>query len=121
MGGPFRQWVHQYDVPPRTQSGKGGMVARATNIQAAYVDYVPFLFSLATFFLCEDNKLINLVIIYCVIMPFYPSSTKRHETHSLATDFPLFNLDAGSMPTLLDNTISLPFLIQPRHRLVCMK
>ena len=94
---------------------------RATNIQAAYVDYVPFLFSLATFFLCEDNKPIDLVILYCVVMPFYPSSTKRHETRSLATDFPLFNLDAGSMPTLLDSTVSLPFLIQPRHGLVCMK
>ena len=94
---------------------------RATNIQAAYVDYVPFLFSLATFFLCEDNKPIDLVILYCVVMPFYPSSTKRHETRSLATDFPLLNLDAGSMPTLLDSTVSLPFLIQPRHGLVCMK
>ena len=60
---------------------------RATNIQEAYVDYVPFLFSLATFFLCEDNKPIDLVILYCVVMPFYPSSTKRHETRSLATDF----------------------------------
>ena len=76
---------------------------RATNIQAAYVDYVAFLFSLATFFLCEDNKPIDLVILYCVFMPFYPSSTKRHETRSLATDFPLFNLDTDSMPTLLDN------------------
>ncbi len=57
---------------------------RATNIQAAYVDYVPFLFS-------------------------------------LATDFPLFNLDAGSMPTPLDSTVSLPFLIHPRHGLVCVK
>ena len=94
---------------------------RATNIQATYVHYVSFLFSLATFFLCEDNKPIDLVILYCVVMPFYPSSTKRHETRSLATDFPLFNLDAGSMPTLLDSTVSLPFLIQPRHGLVCMK
>ena len=94
---------------------------RATNIQASYVDYVPFLFSLATFFLCEDNKPIDLVILYCVVMSFYSSSTKRHETRSLATDFPLFNLDAGSMPSLLDNTVSLPFLIQPRHGLVCMK
>ena len=94
---------------------------RATNIQAAYVDYVPFLFSLATFFLCEDKKLIDLVILYCVVMPFYLSSTKRHENRSLATNFPLFNLDAGSMPTLLDSTISFPFLIQPRHGLVCMK
>ena len=94
---------------------------RATNIQATYVDYVPFLFSLATFFICEDKKSIDLVILYCIVMPFYPSSTKRHETRSLATDFPLFNLDAGSMPTLLDSTVSLPFLIQPRHGLVCMK
>ena len=59
------------------------------------MDYVPFLFCLATFFLCGDNKPIDLVILYCVVMPFYPSSTKRHETHSLATDFLLFNLDAG--------------------------
>ena len=94
---------------------------RATDIQATYVDYVPFLFSLATYFLCEDNKPINLVILYCVVMPFYPSSTKRHETRSLATDFPLFNLDADLMPTLLDSTVSLRFLIQPRHALVCMK
>ena len=94
---------------------------RATNIQAKYVDYVPFLFCLATFFLCEDNKLIDLVILYYVFMPFYPYSTKIHGTCSLATDFPLFNLDAGSMPTLLDSTVSLPFLIQPRHGLVCMK
>ena len=27
MGGPFGQWAHQYDVPPWTQSGEGGMVA----------------------------------------------------------------------------------------------
>ena len=122
MGGPFGQWAHQYDVPPRTHRVvREVWLPRATNIQAAYVDYVPFLFSLATFFLCEDNKPIDLVILYCVVMPFYPSSTKRHETRSLATDFPLFNLDAGSMPTLLDSTVSLPFLIQPRHGLVCMK
>ena len=122
MGGPFGQWAHQYDVPPRTHRVvREGWLPRATNIQAAYVDYVPFLFSLATFFLCEDNKLIDLVILYCVVMPFYPFSTKRHETRSLATDFPLFNLDAGSMPSLFDSTFSLPFLIQPRHGLVCMK
>ena len=103
MLGPFGQWPHQYDVPPRTHRVvREVWLLRATNIQAAYVDYVPFLFSLATFFLCEDNKLIDLVILYCVVMPFYPSSTKRHETCSLATDFPLFNLDAGSMHTLLD-------------------
>ena len=29
MGRPFRQWAHQYDVPPRTQSGEGGMVAQS--------------------------------------------------------------------------------------------
>ena len=29
MGGPFGQWAHQYDVPPRTQSGEGGMVAQS--------------------------------------------------------------------------------------------
>ena len=29
MGGPFVQWAHQYDVPPRTQSGEGGMVAQS--------------------------------------------------------------------------------------------
>src|SRR3954466_12076594 len=81
---------------------------------------VPFLFSLATFFLCEDNKLINLVILYCVVMPFYPSSTKRHETRSLATNFPLFNLDAGSMPTLLDSTVSLPFLITTKKYISVM-
>ena len=69
----------------------------ATNIQAAYVDYIPFLLCLATFFLCEDNKLTDLVILYCVVMPFYPSSTKRHETRFLATDFPLFSLDARAM------------------------
>ena len=68
---------------------------RATNIQAAYVDYVPFLLCLATFFLCEDNKPIDLVILYCVVMPFYPSSTKRHETHSLATNFPPFQPRCG--------------------------
>jgi hypothetical protein len=80
-----------------------------------------FLFSLATFFLCEDNKLIDLVILYCVVMPFYSFSTKRHETQSLATDFPLFNLDAGLIPSLFDSTFSLSFLIQPRHGLVCMQ
>ena len=85
MGGPFGQWAHQYDLPPRTHRVVSEVwLPRATNIQAAYVDYIPFLFS-------------------------------------LATDFPLFNLDAGSMPSLLDNTVSLPFLIQPRHGLVCMK
>ena len=120
MGCPFGQWAHQYDVPPRTHR----VVPRATNIQAAYVDYVFFLFSLATFFLCEENKPIDLVILYCVVMPvypFHPFSTKRCKTRSLATDFPLFNLDAGSMPTLLDSTVFLPFVIQPRHALVCMK
>ena len=94
---------------------------RATNIQAAYVDYVPFLFSLATFFLCEDKKPIDLVILYCVVMPFYPFWTKRQETRSIATNFPLFNYDAGSIPSLFDSTFSLSFLIQPIHRLVCMK
>ena len=29
MGGPFGQWAHQYDVPPRTQSGEEGMVAQS--------------------------------------------------------------------------------------------
>ena len=29
MGGPFGQWAHQYDVPPRMQSGEGGMVAQS--------------------------------------------------------------------------------------------
>ena len=29
MGGPFGQWAHQYDVPPQTQSGEGGMVAQS--------------------------------------------------------------------------------------------
>ena len=112
MGGPFGQWAHQYNVPSRTHR----VVPRATNIQAAYVDYVPFLFSLATFFLCEDNKLIDLVILYCVVMSFYPSSTKRHETPSLATDFPLFNLDAGSMPTqhgwISLHEVGFPLIVQ---------
>ena len=117
MGGPCRQWAHQYDVPPRTRR----VVPRATNIHASYLDYVSFLFSLATFFLCEDNKPIDLVILYCVVMPFYPFSTNRRETRALSTHFPLFNLDVGLMPTLLDSTVSLPFLIQPRHGLVCMK
>ena len=72
MGGPFRQWAHQYDVPPRTHRVvREVWLPRATNIQEAYVDYIPFLFSLATFFLCEDNKPIDLVILYCVVMPSY--------------------------------------------------
>ena len=67
MGGPFGQWAHQYDVPPRTHRVvREVWFPRATNIHAAYVDYVPFLFSLANFFLCEDNKPIDLVILYCV-------------------------------------------------------
>ena len=70
MGCPFGQWVHQYNVPPWTHI----VVPKGTNIEAAYVDYVPFLFSLATFFLCEDNKPMDLVILYCVGMPFYPFS-----------------------------------------------
>ena len=47
MGGPFGQWAHQYDVPPRTHRVvREVWLPRATNIQAAYVDYVPFfLFS----------------------------------------------------------------------------
>ena len=121
MGSPFGEWAHRYDVPPRTQSCEGGMVAQSNKYPGSICDYVPFLFSLSTFFLCEDNKPIDLVILYCVAMPFHPSSTKRHETRSLAIDFPLFNLDLGSMPTPLDSTVSLPFLIQPRHGLVCMK
>src|SRR3989337_2684691 len=77
MGGPFGQCAHQYDVPPRTHRVvREVWLPRATNIQAAYVDYVPFLFSLASFFLCEDNKPIDLVSLYCVVMPFYPFSTK---------------------------------------------
>ena len=115
MGGTNTMYLHGRKVVREV------WLPRAINIQAAYVDYVPFLLSLATFFLCEDNKHINLVILYCVFMPFYPSSTKRHETRSLAIDFPLFNLDAGSMPTLLDSTVFLTFLIQPRHGLVWMK
>jgi hypothetical protein len=72
MGGPFGQWAHQYDVPPRTHRVvREGWLPRVTNIHAAYVDYVPVLFSLAIFFLCEDNKPIDLVILYCVVMPFY--------------------------------------------------
>ena len=67
MGCPFGQWAHQYDVPPQTHR----VVPRATKIQTAYVDYVPFLFSLATFFLCEYNKPIKLVILYSVVMPSY--------------------------------------------------
>ena len=100
--------------------GRYGCLEQQISRQHMWIP-VPFLFPLATFFLCEDNKPIDLVILYCVDMPFYPFSTRRHETRSLATDFPLFNLDAGSMPTLLDSTVSLPFLIQPRHGLVCMK
>ena len=57
----------------------------------------------------QSNKYLGNI---CGLRPFL---------FSLATDFPLFNLDAGSMPTLLDSTVSLPFLIQPRHELVCMK
>ena len=46
MTGPFRQWAHQYDVPPETHRVvREVWLPRATNIQAAYVDYVPFLFS----------------------------------------------------------------------------
>ena len=97
------------------------MVAQSNKYPGSICGLRPILLCLATFFLCEDNKPIDLVILYCVIMPVYPSSTKRHETRSLATDFPLLNLDAGSMPTLLDSTVSLPFLIQPRHGLVYMK
>ena len=121
MGGPFGQWAHQYDVPPRTHSGEGGMVAQSNKYPGSICGLRPIFVLFSHLFLCEDNKPIDLVILYCVVMPFYPSSTKRHETRSLATDFPLFNLDAGSMPTLLDSTVSLPFLIQPRHGLVCMK
>ena len=115
MGGTDTMYLHGRRVVREV------WLPKATNIQATYVDYIPFLFSLPTFFLCEDNKPIDLVILYCVVMPFYPSSTKIHETHSLATDFPLFNLDAGSMPTLLDSAVFLPVLIQPRHVLVCKK
>ena len=122
MGGPCGQWAHQYDVPPRTHRvvREDGCPEQQISRQHMWIT-VPFLFSLATFFLCEENKPIDLVILYCVVMPFYPSSTKRHKTRSLATDFPLFNLDAGSTPSLLDSTVFLPFLIQPRHGLVCMK
>ena len=52
---------------------------RATNIQATYVDYVPFLLSLATFFLCEDNKSsARLTLLTCPPVPsFFPFSTNR--------------------------------------------
>ena len=51
---------------------------RATNIQAAYVDYVPFLFSLATFFLCEDDKPIDRVILYCIFLEAWDSEGTSH-------------------------------------------
>ena len=97
------------------------MVAQSNKYPGSICGLRPIFFSLATFSLCEDNKPIDLVILYCVVMPFYPSSTKRHETRSLATDFPLFNLDVGSMPSLCGITLPFPFLIQPRHGLVCIK
>ena len=83
------------------------MVAQSNKYPGNICGLCPIFVLFSHLFLCEDNKPIDLVILYCVVMPFYPSSTKRHETRSLATDFPLFNLDAGSMPTLLDST---PFL-----------
>ena len=47
MGGPFGQWAHQYDVPPRMDRlAREVWLPRATNIQEAYVDYVPFLLCL---------------------------------------------------------------------------
>ena len=97
------------------------MLAQSNKYPGSICGLRPIFVLFSHLFLYEDNKPIDLVILYCVLMPFYPSSTKRHETRSLATDFPLFNLDAGSMPTLLDSTVSLPFLIQPGHGLVCMK
>ena len=97
------------------------MVSQSNKYPGSICGLRPIFVLFTHLFLCEDNKPIDLVILYCVVMPFYPSLTKRYETRSLATDFPLFNLDAGSMPTLLDSTVSLPFLIQPRHGLVCMK
>ena len=101
----------KYNVPPwMHRVVKQGWLPRAINIQAAYLDYVPFLFSLATFFLCEDNKRIDLVILYCVVLPFFPFSTKRQETSfSTTTAFPLFNQDAGSIPSLFYSTTFPPF------------
>ena len=107
MGGTSTMYLHGRRVVREV------WLPRATNIQTTYVDYGPIFVPFSHLFLCEDNKPIDLVNLYCVFMPFYPSATKRHETRSLATDFPLFNLDVGSMPTLLDSTVSLPFLIQP--------
>ena len=121
MGGPFRQWAHQYDVPSRTQSGEGGMVAQSNKYPGSICGLRPIFVLFSHLFPMRGQQTDRPGHSLLRVMPFYPSSAKGHETCSLATDFPLFNLDAGSMPTLLDNTVSLPFLIQPRHGLVCMK
>ena len=41
MGGPFGQWAHQYDVPPRTQSGEGGMVAQSNKYPCSICGLCP--------------------------------------------------------------------------------
>ena len=94
---------------------------RATNIQAAYVDYVPFLFSLATFFPMwgQQTDRPGHSLLRChAFLPFFNQETRDS---FLSYWFSPFQPRCGFDASLLDSTISLPFLIQTRHELVCMK
>lgn len=111
---PFGRWAH------RSQSAYGrewwggyGCPETKASIRAAYVDYGPILFSFSHLFLCEDNKPIDLVILYCVVMP-YTLDCKRprdsfHTQLRLLSPFSR-SLDAGSMPTLFGARSRSPFL-----------
>ena len=59
MGGPFGQWVHQDDVPPRTQSGEGGMVSQSNKYPGSICGLCPIFVLFSHLFLCEDNKPID--------------------------------------------------------------
>ena len=80
MGGPFGQWAHQYDVPPRTHRVvREVWLPRATNIQAAYVDYVSFLLSLATFFPMQGqqtNRPAHSLLRCHAFLPFFNQETR---------------------------------------------
>ena len=80
MGDPFGEWAHQYDVPPQTHRVvREVWLPRATNIHATYVDYVPFLFSLATFSYVRTTNRQTWsfsIALSCLSTLFQPRDTK---------------------------------------------
>ena len=105
-GGPWGQWAHQYDVPPpRHKVVRQGWLPRATNIQAAYLDYVPFLFSLATFSYVRTTNLSTWsfsIALSCLSFLFQPRDSFL--SYCFSPFIALFNQDTGSIPSLCYST-----------------